>query len=86
MRWTVAELAGRVAALTEPVKAEILCGVAWDLFGDLGEDGVTEYVDTDHRPDHEELAAAIGYLRVELERERSPVFEDGRDDIGGEDV
>jgi hypothetical protein len=80
MRWTKEELEKRVAALPGHIRTEIICGVAWNLFGDLDVDDESilpgeepEYIDPGRKPDHADLEAAVGYLREELLMERPPV-------------
>ena len=72
MRWTKEELETRVAALPSHIRTEIICGVAWNMFGDLDHDE-SEYIDSKRRPDGEDLRQAEGYLRTELEADREPV-------------
>jgi hypothetical protein len=72
MRWTKEELETRVAALPAHIRTEIICGVAWNLFGDLDTDE-SEYIDSNRRAASEDLRQAEGYLRAELDMERPPV-------------
>jgi hypothetical protein len=61
-----------VAALPAHIRTEIICGVAWNLFGDLDADE-SEYIDSKRRASSEDQRQAEGYLRTELDMERPPV-------------
>ena len=65
MRMTKDELKEKVSLLPDYVKTEIICGVAWDAYGDLDEDE-EEYIETTRRPDSEEVRTAIEYLHAEV--------------------
>jgi hypothetical protein len=68
MSWTTEELRQRIAALPDHVKTDIICELAWHMFGGLG--SKAEHIYPDHVPDQMDLKLAATCLRDELTKER----------------
>jgi hypothetical protein len=69
MRWTKEKLETKVAALPSHIKTEIICGVAWNMFGEVDFDE-SAHINPERRFGGDDMRRAAAYLRDQLKTGR----------------